>query len=384
MKALRRLLAPSIIALLPACTAPSSAPPEKQPALPPAPVLVLPGTLELTATWKNPGGAFGAIASASAGNEGAIAYSELETPDQGASSTRLLIKVQRIDSNGAALGSAVELGAIESSYVSDLTLASDGNQYVACWAHDSQIACAAAPIGQGSASPGLSLAGGSPSLAYSSGTWALAYAIPGRLAVVPLSSDGTAAGSPAMFEAGGALDVPSLVLLASTKGGFALVGGENMHVYSLDQAFSPIAKPIKLGVKPWAFGAIAAFEAKVAINLSEPYGSNLFLIEDGVLKDVQPFGGGGKGGLRVALTAEEPSFGMLRPGSVSNGFGDEKQLYRVIEQGGVAALEYALDADFDVPDGGDLTLLWLGDELFIAATQNTDDGQVVVARVHRL
>jgi hypothetical protein len=322
------------------------------------------------------------LASASAGDEGAIAYAELEALDDGGSFTRTRIKLQRLDGMGATRGSAVDLGVVESDRLSGLTLATDGKRYIACWADDAQIACARAPVGQGTASPGQSMAGVSPSLAYSSGTWALAYGVPGSLAIVPLASDGIASGTPVLFESGEDPYFNPLILLAATNPGFVLVGGDNVLVRPLDFAFSPIANPIDLGVTPWAYGAIAASETSVAVSLAKPYGSNLFLFNDGVLTDTQPFGGGGKLGLRVALTTEETSFGMLMPNFQPNGGGGDPLLYQRIEEG-VPALAQAQEADFGLLREGPRPLLWLKDDVFLAATQSFPGEEIVVARVHR-
>jgi hypothetical protein len=380
MKPQLLLFAPSLMASLLACTAPATAP-DEEPALPDidrAP----PSVAETTARWEAPpDGAFGALASASASDEGAIAYAELQALDGGGSFTQTRILLQRLDSTGAPRGSSIELGVIESGNLSGLTLASDGNQYIACWADDSQIDCATAPVGQGGASPGQSMAGVSPSLAYGSGTWALAYGLSGKLAVVRLSNGGMADGSPASFEAGEDPYFQALPLLAATKLGFVLVGGDKVRVHTLDFAFSPVANTVDLGVMPWAFGAIAASETAVAIHLSEPYGSNLFLLEDGTLTGTLPFGGGGKLGLRAALAGEGASFGMIMPGVDAQGYAGGDLLYRMIEPGGDSISERAQDVDFNVVDEDPRTLLRLKDDVFVASIPQRQE--IVVARIHR-
>lgn len=381
MKVLLLLLAPPVMASLLACTETTPACPEKEPAPPdkePAPSIAS----EITARWEAPpDGAFRALASAYANDEGAIAYAELEALDGGGSFTRTRIKLQRLNSMGALHGPSIELGVVESTFLSGLTLAGDGDRYVACWADDSQIACATAPVGQGSASPGQSMAGVAPSLAYSSGTWALAYGVPGSLAVVHLADDGMAVGSPVMFEAGEDLGVTSLPLLAATKLGFFLVGGDEVRVHALNFAFLSIAEAVDLGVRSWAYGAIAGSEAKVAIHLSKPYGSNLFLLEDGVLTSTQPFTGGGKGGLRAALAADGTSLGMLMPKVDPNGVGVDELLYRILPQGCAPASEQAQDVDFTIDVHDPRALLRVKDDMFLATIPGQQE--VVVARVHR-
>jgi hypothetical protein len=371
-KRLFLLLAPSLMASLLACSAPD--PETELPDIQQAP----PGGSEVTAKWQAlDDGVFRAVAAASAGDEGAIAYSV----HSGVSGTPTHIMLQRLDSKGAPRGSAIELGVADADYLPGLTLASDGERYIACWADDSQMACAAAPAGQGDASPGLSLPGVSPSLACSSGMCALAYGFPGQLAVMRIAGNGMADGSPAMFEAGEDPYFQTGPLLAATKLGFVLVGGDEVRVHTLDFALSPIAEPVGLGASPWAFGALAASDTAVAIHLSEPYGSNLFLVENGAVTHTLPFAGGGKVGLRAALIQEGTSFGMAAANPDEFGENGDDLLYRMIEQGGDAISERAQDAEFYVHAEGPLALLRLKDEMFVASIALSSE--LVVARIHR-
>lgn len=378
MKSLFLLLAPPVMASLLACTAPATAPDQEPPDIERAP----PSASETTARWEAPpDGAFGALASASANDEGAIAYAELQAPDGAGSFAQTRIKLQRLDSAGALRGPSIELGVVESDNVSGLTLAGDGDRYIACWAADGQIDCATAPAGEGSASPGQSLPGASPSLAYSSGAWALAHGVSGQIAVVRLASNGMAVGSPVMFEAGEDAYFNLLPLLAPSPLGFVLVGGDEVRVRTLDFAFSTIGDAVDLGVSPWAYGAVAASGAKIAIHLSEPYGSKLFLVQDGTVTDTLPFGGGGKPGVRAVLTEEGASFGMLAPDVDASGYDGGELVYRMIEPGGAAISERMQGVDFSVDGHDPRALLRLkGDVLVASIVQRRE---VVVARIHR-
>ena len=78
MNPLLLLLASPLLASLLACTAPPTAPDQDPPDIEQAP----PSAAETTARWEAPpDGAFGALASAAANDEGAIAYAELQEPD---------------------------------------------------------------------------------------------------------------------------------------------------------------------------------------------------------------------------------------------------------------------------------------------------------------
>lgn len=372
------LFAPPVMASLLACTAPATAPDQEPPDVDQAP----PSAAETTARWEAPPDAtFEALASAAANDEGAIAYAEVQAPDSGGSSTQTRIKLQRLDSAGALRGPSIELGVVESANLSGLTLAADGDRYIACWAADDQIDCATAPVGEGSASPGQSLAGVSPSLAYSSGAWALAHGVSGQIAVVRLASNGMAVGSPVMFEAGEDAYFNLLPLLAPSPLGFVLVGGDEVRVRTLDFALSPIGDAVDLGVGPWAYGAVAASETGVAVHLSEPYGSQLFLLQDGAVTGTLPFGGGGKPGLRAALIEEGASFGMLAPGVDASGYDGGELVYRRIEPGGASISEGMQDVDFSVDGADPRTLLRLKGDVLTASVLHRRE--VVVARIHR-
>lgn len=378
MKPLFLLVAPSVMASLLACTAPATAPDQELPDIEQSP----PSVSETTARWEAPpDGAFGALASAAANDEGAIAYAELQEPDGAGSFAQTRIKLQRLDSTGALRGPSIELGVVESGNLSGLTLAGDGDRYIACWADDGQIDCATAPVGEGSASPGQSLAGVAPFLAYSSGAWALAHGVSGQIAVVRLASNGMAVGSPVMFDAGEDAYFNLLPLLAPSPLGFVLVGGDEVRVRTLDFALSPIGDAVDLGVGPWAFGAVAASETGVAVHLSEPYGSNLFLLQDGALTGILPFGGGGKPGLRVALIEEGTSFGMLAPDVDANGYDGGEIVYRMIKPGGASISERMQDVDFNVDGQDPRALLRLKDDVLAASVLHRRE--IVVARIHR-
>jgi hypothetical protein len=346
------------------------------------PVPTPPG--EITATWKAaPGLSFTALASATAGTEGAIAYAEVM--DDAGHYTQARIKLQRLDSAGATRGDAIELGAMASGTLSGLTLASDGAQYIACWgdADKSQISCATVSAGQGSASPALSMAGRAPALVYNAGTWALAFSTPGHLAVVKLTSDGLAAGNPAWFDAGEVPSMEMIPLLAPTKLGFVLAGGDNVRVHQLDFAFAEVAAPVDLGVQTWLFAAIAANETKVAISLSSPAGkSDVFLLDGVTLLDKQPYSGGGKMGLRVALAAEGTSFVMLSAGDDSGEYHGGFR-YRTLTPGAVPEVAYLLSMDRRYYDMAPRVLLRLKDEMFFAVTQMYPGEEVIVARTHQ-
>lgn len=367
------LAAPTMLSVL-ACTTsePAGPPPDLQRAPP--------GAAQSTARWlASPEAAFAALATASTRDEGAVAYVELTSPDGTGGFRQSRIVLQRLDTAGAVRGAPVELGVVESGAATGLTLATDGARYLACWSREGQIDCATAPVGQGGASPGPSLVGAVPSVAYNSGTWALAFSVAGQIAVVPLASSDLAPGRPVMFEAGRAAGFELLPLLAPTPRGFVLVGGDSVRVQLLDLALAPLGSAVELGVGPWVHGAVVASDAGVAVHLSEPYGSALFLVQDGAVAGTMPFRGGGKPGLRVALADDGGSFGMLAPHVDAEG--RDELVYRKIAPGGATMSERAQIVDFGVDVGDPRALLRLGADVLAATIQSRQE--IVVVRLHR-
>jgi hypothetical protein len=365
------------MALLSACTSPVDSPPgnDHEPT-------ITPGE---TTTWQAaPGWTIGGLATASSGDEGAIAYAESSAEDDDGV-VKTILRLQRLDAAGAARGPAIELGTVSAGYRPTLSLTTDGARYLACWQMQSQIDCATVPVSGGPASPALSVVGANPSLAFGGGTWALAYGFPGHLAVQRVASDGTASGAVALFATGG--DANPSAFLAGTKLGFVLAGAADTNsansgdvsVHWLSSALAPIADPVDLGVKFWFRGAIAASETSVAVSVSKPYGGTIFLLDPlgGAVTSSHDLSGGGKVGINLALAADGASFEVLSAD-------DEAGInYTSIAGEEMIASEGALEADRSRYDDGTIALLRIHGELFVAATPGYQGAELIVTRAHR-
>ncbi|APR86331.1 Hypothetical protein A7982_11680 [Minicystis rosea] len=352
----------STIALLSACASPSKSSPGEGPI-----------TTDLETSWKPTSGwNLGAIAAASTDEEGAVAYAESDT-----GSPHTVFKLQRLDGAGAVRGPAIELGAVDARVRGRLTLATDGDVYLACWEHDEEkIACATAPVGEGPATAALSVAGVGPSLAYGSGTFALAYTLPGQLAITRVASNGSAVGNTATFDAAMNDDWTSRALLAATKDGFLLAGGEHVRVHTLDSAFSPVEPPLDLDASLWAHAAIATSENDAVISLSKPYGSLLFVVDDGAVTKSQELSGGSKEGLNAVVAGDGSSYAFLSADL------DDGLHYGTIVQGELTPSTQTLESARGRYDAGSLALLRMHGEMFLVATPGFQS-EVIVARVHR-
>ena len=391
MNAFRLPLASSTVALLAACTHPEAldavVPEPSRPEEIPGPAYTTTTTATLTPA---PGRTFGRLAAASAGDQAAIAYTESDEAD-GGGVVRSRVLLQRLDAMGAADGPPVELATVESndSGPPALTLATDGDRYLACWQRESSIACAGAPVGEGPAFPALSVDGAWPSLAYGSGTLALAYGAPGYVAVVRVASDGSAAGSPASFATGEGTFPRAF--LGATESGFALADADdawnsprraNVRVRRLASTFAPLAPPIDLGMQIWFRASLAAHGANVAIGLSRGYGGRVFTLEGAEVTHNYAFDGGGKLGLNVALLANEASIDMLATYNETQGGVDPGLGYRVLQGDEVIASELALVTEGGFQTG-ETALLRLHGDLFITGTDRREGEEITVARLDR-
>jgi len=380
MNALRLLLASSTTALLAACTTPVAPLPK---ATPPEEIPGPSYTATTTATWvPTTGRTFQSIAAASAGDEGAVAYTESEDPTEDGV-VRSHILLQLLDATGARSGPPIDLAIVELNDWArpSLALASDGKRYLACWQREASIACAGMAVGGGPVFAALSVEGSGPALAYGAGTFALAYARQEQVAVVRVASDGSAAGSPASFDTG-AGSLPR-AFLAASESGFALVSGDlgslgNTLVQRLDGDLAPAGDPIDLGVPFWFRGAVAAYGTNVAIGLPVPYGGKVATLDGDTVTHVHAFTAGGKLGMNVGLLAGAGSFDMLSTYDVAK----PGLRYRTLQGGEVITAEQALMTEHDF-DGSALALLRLHGDLFLAATGGVPSEEIMVARVHR-
>lgn len=375
MNKLPFLFATVALTVFPACSTPATNEPE--PTAPTKPTTTA-TNIDVTAQWlAAPDNAFGAIAVASTGDKGAIAYAELEGEN---GSTR--IKLQRLDSLGAVQGAAIELGITSQDNPSRITLATDGIKYIACWAgNDEKIACASAPIADGNASAGLSMSGRWPSIVFGASGWALAYGIAEQIAVVKLANDGTAMGNPALFA--GSADSDAEIILKSTDAGFALLGesAETMKVFSLNKDLLPISAPVDLGKSFWFHATMATSGTNIGVVVGEPYGCILFMLDGKMITGGQEFNDNwDKTGANTAIGADDASFGILS----ANYYGGLS--YGLIDEGSTMPPSNAsLDVDKQSYHQGSLALMKLSDDHFLAASQGeySRGGKIVIGRVHR-
>ena len=146
--------------------------------------------------------------------------------------TSARVALQRLDESGALSGTQTDI-AMFSSFVSQVTVATDGATYVACAAGGTpgMLRCGAAPVASGSAVDGVTLAGATPALAYGSAAFLLAYTASGSTQLVSL--DDTAHTTGATTVVGGAGSGPPALVATRVGYAVAFVDGSGAALYRL-------------------------------------------------------------------------------------------------------------------------------------------------------
>jgi hypothetical protein len=239
---------------------------------------------------------------------------------------RRVFKLRRLDTNGATVGSTVELGSDEgpASEEDTVTVASDDTKYVACFEVREGVRCVSVPLLEGPASPWLSSVGYAPSIAFSAGEWALATltVAPGGNAVethlVNLTNEGKNKQDPLVFEHSATTQSrkSGVVLLTPATKGFLMVSGNEsaLSAHWFYVGLGAITPPVALGKGAWRNVSIATNGLNGAVSMTHPYGYKVILFgTNGVEREYDPpCDDGNKGGVPVELTPSIVGFSVTR------------------------------------------------------------------------
>jgi hypothetical protein len=259
---------------------------------------------------------------ASRGNDAAVGYVE----QSGTTPVTARAVMQRFDAAAERIGPLLILGT-DPNPQSNLTLASDGKQYAACWDSALEVHCSLVDEQGHVQLNALALGGQYATIVASPTGWVIAYATSDtglRLQAL----------TPALEPTGSAVDLqrsahfvyPKIgTLLTRTPSGFALVGAslEDGHdgLLRLDADLQPLGPGIPLGRDFWFSGQLVASETRAAVSLSAPYGSYLLLLDAEQVVAELPIAGGGKTGMDEAFLLTDggigtawltPDLGVLR------------------------------------------------------------------------
>jgi hypothetical protein len=241
-------------------------------------------------------------AAASRDDDAAVAYVEQTvTPPATAR-----VVMQRFDATLERMGPLLVLGN-DPDAQSNVTLASDGKQYAACWNSSLEVHCSLVDEQGHVRQNALALSGQYATIVASPSGWVIAYATSDtELRLQPLA--------PALEPAGSAVDLqlsarfvyPKVgVLLTGTPSGFALVGArlEDGHdgLLRLGADLQPVGPAIPLGRDFWFSGQLVASDTRAAVSLSAPYGSYLILLDAQQVTAELLISGGGKTGMDEAF-----------------------------------------------------------------------------------
>jgi hypothetical protein len=242
---------------------------------------------------------------ASRGKDGAVAYVERTTGR---------VMMQRFDATGERLGSAVQL-ASDAVERSNVTLASDGKQYVGCWNVATEVHCSRVDEQGEVHLNALAVSGQNATIVASAAGWVLAYiGADKHLFMQPLNAtlDSTGKFIPTQWFAQSGTQSAGPLFVATTSG-YVLVcaneEGADVDLVRLSSDLKSTISTTALGHKLWFAAQLVATDTRAAVSLSIPYGSFLQLLDDKNLTAELPIAGGGKAGTNQALVLIEGGIG---------------------------------------------------------------------------
>jgi hypothetical protein len=245
---------------------------------------------------------------ASRGTEAAVAY--VETTNAMPPSSRVL--VQRFDASAERIGSSIVIGD-DPDRQSEVTLASDGQRYAACWTSNLEVHCSLIDeLGQAQRDV-IAFSGENPTIVASPSGWVVAYAASDtRLVLQALSPTLEPSGDPVELSLSPQFrDLAPL--FTPTPSGFALVGAgtDDGHdvLLRLGPDLLPSAAAISLGADFWFSGHLVASDSRAAVSLSAPYGAYLLLMDAAEISATLLASGGEKAGMDQALLLTEGGIG---------------------------------------------------------------------------
>lgn len=269
--------------------------------------LVTPVNWKVLAETEDSNLAAGTPSAASRGEDAAVAY--LERADLSASAQARIL-MQRFDANGDLVGSPIVLET-DVDARSNVTLASDGQRYAACWHTATAIHCCSVDdVGEVQPST-LAIAGQYATLVARASGWALAYRGSDQHArVQALTPKLELSGREVALELFAEFSSREVgPLFASTPTGYVVVGSSEENgdakLLRLDSDMKTVLSVSPLARNLWFTGQLIASDSRVAVSLSAPYGSYLQLLQQDQLTAELPISGGGKTGMDSALLLTE-------------------------------------------------------------------------------
>ncbi|MEI9952704.1 MAG: hypothetical protein WDO74_27915 [Pseudomonadota bacterium] len=247
---------------------------------------------------------------ASRGRDAGVAY--VEYSDTMPPTARVVM--QRFDASGEQVGSLAALGS-EADRFSDVSLASDGKQYAACWTFNLEVHCSLVDEQGQVQLNAVEFDGQYPTLVASPSGWAIGYTISGaQLRLQALTPALELNGSPVDLQQSARFQGARLgPLLTPVPSGFALVGAksadEHEGLLRLDADLQPLGDATPLGRDFWMSGQLVASDTRAAVSLSVAYGSFLLLLDAHQVTAELPVAGGGKAGMDHALVLTQGGIG---------------------------------------------------------------------------
>jgi hypothetical protein len=242
------------------------------------------------------------LSAAATTREGALLLSAYMEGDE---NTHILL--QALTLGGEPDGDAIELGVEPGVEDMPVSLATDGERYVACWQSASNVQCAAIDLGAATIDLVLDVNGSGGVVAYGFDKWVVAYGVEqgASTAVVlqPLSATFELQPSKTFGE----LQTGTPPVLERTSDGFILFDNDVANAYNyrstrFDASLTPVGEPISWATSYW-LKQPGVFTAGPQVVLAgpKPYAAQVMsasTTQDMVSVDVP---GGGKNGMSVAF-----------------------------------------------------------------------------------
>jgi hypothetical protein len=250
----------------------------------------------------------GDIAAAGNDNEGAVAYVEGKFEGDGGEAR---VVVQRLDATGTFFGEPLRLASAPVNELNSVAIASNGEDYLVCWASAGKVSCSALRAGLEPVAV-FREEGRAIAAVHGEQGWLIAYTTdpllqPAKIVLRRFAEnlDAQSAG-PSFTVASEISSQVAMPLLASTDSGFLLVADapelENRaQLIRLNPELEQQGAAVDLGHRFWMSGCLAASASLAAVSLAEPYGSNLILVDESGLVQSLNIPGGGKTGMHEAL-----------------------------------------------------------------------------------
>ncbi|MDX2019647.1 MAG: hypothetical protein SF187_05350 [Deltaproteobacteria bacterium] len=185
------------------------------------------------------------------------------------------------------------------------TLATDGEQAIACWDRGGAVTCQCHARGGQASRLTFEVAGSKPSLVFGNETYLLVYVgIDKQVRLQRVAAACEPVGETAVLHQAFLEQYGYQIPVISTMGGWLVAAGDPVHLHRLGPDFTALQAPVDLKMPPWFYGSLAAVDDDFMVYLAKPYGGQIFLVQGAKVTEGSEITAGGKQGADVLLATE--------------------------------------------------------------------------------